>query len=145
MTTADGAGWVRLAGGDPSRLRSLLHVGRSVEVCTDLVAVTREQWTLFQDPRVRLATSWYSDDPAEHDAITDRPGSYARARENLIIALGIHVPVRVLMVEVRAGQRIAQGRAELLRLGVRASVIRVDRVRCSDGAKTRSANGPEGP
>src|SRR5216683_1334128 len=108
---------------------------------------------------VRLAVSYYSDEPAGHDAITKVPGSHARTRANILRALERGIPLRTATVEILPGQRAAQARDEMAGLGVARS--RIDRVRrigrgnhaggtpdagelcglCGDG---RAAIGPDG-
>ena len=67
---------------------------------------------------MRLATSYYTDDAAEHEAITKGRGSYVRTKANIIEALRRSIPLRVGLVDVQDGQRIEQARAELEALGV---------------------------
>jgi MoaA/NifB/PqqE/SkfB family radical SAM enzyme len=74
-----------------------------------------------------LATSYYSDDPREHDAITGRPGSHARTLANIGQAVSRGIPLRAGIVELTDGQRTSQARAELEAIGV--TRIRTDRVR----------------
>ncbi|MFE3198711.1 radical SAM protein [Embleya sp. NPDC059237] len=135
-----GADSVRFAGGEPTAhpafTEVLCHTIRArpdIEVVTDLIHVTRCHWTLFTHERVRLATRWYSDDPVQHEAITHRPGSHIRTRTNIVTALGLHIPLRVDIVETVPDQRIGAARAELLLLGVRPDHIAVDRRRSGIG------------
>lgn len=74
-----------------------------------------------------LATSYYSDDPGQHDAITGRRGSHARARANIAQAVRRRIPLRAGIITVREGQRVAQAHAELEALGV--TRIGTDRLR----------------
>jgi hypothetical protein len=53
-----------------------LEHGIGVEVYTNMVRVTNGLWQVFSHPGVRLATSYYSSEPAEHDAITGRRRSH---------------------------------------------------------------------
>lgn len=60
---------VQFIGGEPTLhpefdafVRHALSRGLKVEVYTNLVRVTPEQWALFELPGVRLATSYYSDE-----------------------------------------------------------------------------------
>jgi sulfatase maturation enzyme AslB (radical SAM superfamily) len=125
---------VQLIGGEallnPASLDLLHHAqGRNldVEVYSNLFVVPSDWWTALSAPGVSLATSYYSDDPAEHDRITQRPGSHARTRANIINAVHLRIPLRVSIIDVINGQRIDQARAELQQIGVRE--IRTDRVR----------------
>jgi hypothetical protein len=67
---------------------------------------------------VRLATSYYSDDVAEHEVITKGRGNYAQTKANIVEALRRSIPLRVGLVEIRDGQRVEQARDELETLGV---------------------------
>lgn len=133
---------VQFIGGEPTLhpnfaelLRYALHAGLRAQVYSNLYRVRREHWDLFADPRVTLATSYYSDDPAEHDAVTGRPGSHDSTRANIVEAVRRGIPVKVGIVHLRAGQRTEQARAEMEALG--ADSVRVDRVReVGNAAKT---------
>ncbi|MYS81342.1 radical SAM/SPASM domain-containing protein [Embleya scabrispora] len=130
-----GAESMQFAGAEPTAhpdftdlLRHAIHAGHDIEVHTDLLYITREQWTLFTHERVRLATTWYSDDPAQHDAITDQLGgshirARARARANILTALGLHIPLRVELPTALPTRRTDAARAELALLGVREDRI----------------------
>ncbi|WP_439675552.1 radical SAM/SPASM domain-containing protein [Embleya sp. MST-111070] len=147
-----GAESVRFAGGEPTAhpafseiLRHTIRARPEIEVVTDLIHVTRCHWTLFTHERVRLATRWYSDDPVQHEAITHRPDSHLRTRTNIVTALGLHIPLRVDIVETVPDQRIGAARAELLLLGVRPDRIVIDRRRSGAGeanSRNRSATYP---
>ncbi|WP_344292372.1 SPASM domain-containing protein [Streptomyces synnematoformans] len=80
----------------------------------------------MERPGVSLATSYYSDNPAEHAAITRRP-SHARTRTNIAEAVRRKIPVRAGVVHVREGQRSAAAQRELITLGVRE--VGTDRLR----------------
>ncbi|GAB3970500.1 hypothetical protein GCM10029978_043910 [Actinoallomurus acanthiterrae] len=119
-----GVQMVQFIGGEPTlhpALRELvdhgLAHGLEVEVFSNLVHVAPALWETFTRPGVRLATSWYSDDPAEHTAITGRP-SHARTRDNIAEAIRRQIPLRVGIVGVRDGQRTHQAEAMLAELGV---------------------------
>jgi MoaA/NifB/PqqE/SkfB family radical SAM enzyme len=89
-----------------------------VEVFSNLVRVSSELWETFAHRGVRLDTSYYSDDAAEHEAITKGRDSHARTKANITEALRRSIPLRVGLVDVQHGQRIEQARAELEALGV---------------------------
>lgn len=93
----------------------------------EITGVRDSWWELFACPGVSLATSYYSDDPVEHDAITGRPGSHARTLASIRQAVSRGIPVRAGIIELTDGQRTSQARAELESIGVRR--IRTDRVR----------------
>ncbi|HEX3788543.1 MAG TPA: radical SAM protein [Pseudonocardiaceae bacterium] len=155
---------VQFIGGEPTLYPALPELinhalGRllAVEVYTNLVHVTSAMWAVFEQPGLSLATSYYSDDPARHAAITGRP-SHARTRANIAEAVRRGIPLRVGTVDLGDDQRTEQARADLVELGV--PTVGYDRVRqfgrgaageqssadqlcgrCGDGA---AAIGPDG-
>jgi MoaA/NifB/PqqE/SkfB family radical SAM enzyme len=81
---------VQLIGGEPTvnphwiQYTDLaLSLGLRVQVYSNLFHVREEWWAAFQRDGVTLGTSYYSDDPEEHDKITGRTGSYTRTRCNI--------------------------------------------------------------
>lgn len=89
-----------------------------VEIFTNLVRVTPPLWETFSKPGVRLATSYYTDNPDQHEAITQRRGSHARTTANIAEVVRRSIPLRVGLVDVTDGQRVDQARDLLLGLGV---------------------------
>lgn len=144
MTAADWAGvldqaaaygveMVQFVGGEvtlhpdaPALVDHALSLGLRVEIFTNLVHVTDQWWDLFVRDMVSVATSYYSDDPAQHNAMTGRP-SHRVTRANIVKALDLGVRLRVGIVADSDAQRVAEARRELGDLGVTG--IRVDRVR----------------
>jgi MoaA/NifB/PqqE/SkfB family radical SAM enzyme len=129
-----GAGMVQLIGGEPTLhpdfaqlLAYAIDAGLKVEVFSNLVHVAPAWWALLEHPGVMLATSYYSDDPAEHDRITGRRGSHARTLANIAEAVRRQIPIRVGMVFVLDGQRVEQASRQLRAMGVRHVVA--DRLR----------------
>ncbi|WP_405817287.1 radical SAM protein [Streptomyces sp. NBC_01390] len=125
---------IQLIGGEPTvhpQWRTFadlaLTLGLRVEIYSNLFHVREEWWDLFVRDGVTLATSYYSDDPAEHDAITKRAGSYVRTRCNIREAVNRGVTLRAGIVDILPGQRVAEARAELESMGVHR--INTDRVR----------------
>lgn len=125
---------VQFIGGEPTTHPGLPRLvdhaimrGIGVEVYSNLIHVRRELWDNFTRPGVSLATSYYSDDAAQHDAITGRRGSHARTKRSIIEALRRAVPLRVGIVDVHDDQRVDEARAELESLGV--TDIGYDRLR----------------
>ncbi|WP_131765624.1 radical SAM protein [Candidatus Protofrankia californiensis] len=103
----------------PDLVTHALAVGLRVEMFTNLYRVTPTLWDLFsRQPGVQLATSYYSDDPTQHDAITGRSGSHTRTRENIAEAVRRKIPLRVGIIGVNDAQRVDQARADLAALGV---------------------------
>ncbi|MGP4014347.1 radical SAM protein [Saccharopolyspora sp. 5N708] len=86
-----------------------------VEVFTNLAHVSRSWWSLFRRPGVSVATSYYTDDAASHDAITGQRGSHARTRANIAEAVRRGVRLRGRVVDM--GEADA-ARADLEMLGV---------------------------
>jgi MoaA/NifB/PqqE/SkfB family radical SAM enzyme len=132
QAAACGVDTVQFIGGEPTMhpdaaalVEHALGLGLKVEVFSNLVHVPGVWWELFQHDGVRVATSYYSAQAAEHNAVTGRP-SHARTRANLAKAVGLGIPLRVGII---AGdeQRADEARRELEALGV--TDIRVDHVR----------------
>lgn len=126
---------VQFIGGEPSLHPDLadlvdraLDLAMSVEVFTNLIHVRGNLWRTFRQRGVTLATSYYSDNAQEHEAITHKRGSYKRTRANIAKAITFHIPVRAALVHVLPEQRIHEAIAELRDLGVKGT-IRVDRQR----------------
>ncbi len=124
---------VQFIGGEPTMhpefadlVDHALTIGLNVEVYSNLVHVSKECWALFQRKGFTLATSYYSDQGEEHDAITGRR-SHARTRTNIGRAVELGIPLRVGIVDARAGQRVEATRRDLEGLGV--TRISVDHVR----------------
>jgi MoaA/NifB/PqqE/SkfB family radical SAM enzyme len=93
-----GVAMVQFIGGEPTlhpRFKSLveyaLRQGLSVEVFSNLVHITDDLWELFSQPGISLATSYYSDRPEQHAAITGRV-SYARTKGNIAKAIRRGIP-----------------------------------------------------
>ncbi|MEU0879782.1 radical SAM protein [Lentzea sp. NPDC005914] len=134
-----GARSVQFIGGEPtlhpdlpSLVSHVLDAGVEVEVFSNLVHIGPRLWDAFSRPGVRLATSYYSDTAAQHEAITGRRGSHARTRANIAEALTRDIPLRAGVIDVSSSdsigrQRTRAAQAELASLGV--SSVGVDRLR----------------
>ncbi|MEV0442919.1 radical SAM protein [Streptomyces spectabilis] len=134
-----GAKTVQLIGGEPTLhpaftelVEHAVQNGLRVRVYSNLVRIRDRHWQLFEHPQVSLATSVYSDDADEHDAITGRCGSHAATRANVIAAVHRGVRVKVGIVDMGGKQRAAQARAEMQALGVHR--VQVDPVRAVGNA-----------
>ncbi|MGW1974119.1 radical SAM protein [Streptomyces sp. NPDC001889] len=130
---ARGVTMVQFIGGEPMLHPDLsaligfaLDRGLRVEVFSNLVHVPASLWPVLARQGVSLATSYYSDDPAEHAAVTGRP-SHARTRANVAEAVRRGVPLRTGVIDVREGQRVFAAQRELEMLGVQQ--IGTDRLR----------------
>ncbi|MFJ9417790.1 radical SAM protein [Streptomyces sp. NPDC101227] len=126
---------VQYIGGEPTLHPYLPHfIGRAlslgmwVEVCANLVRIRPPMWEIFEYDGVRLATSYYSNNAAEHEEITGGRGSYACTKANITEAVRHGIPLRASLVHVLDRQDIDGARAELRQLGVTGET-RVDRVR----------------
>jgi MoaA/NifB/PqqE/SkfB family radical SAM enzyme len=131
---ASGTQYVQFIGGEPTihphfceLLEYAVGVGLSIEVYTNLVSITSHLWELFTQHQVRIATSFYTDTPAIHDAITGVSGSYGKTLANIKKALAHRLVLRVGMVHMREDQNIDAAKALLTDLGVKK--IGVDRAR----------------
>ncbi|MEU8913011.1 radical SAM protein [Streptomyces nigrescens] len=89
-----------------------LNVGLHVEVYSNLVHVSAECWEVFQRDGLSLATSYYSDQAEQHNAVTGRP-SHARTRVNIERAVGLGIPLRVGIIDGGNGQRVDEAREDL--------------------------------
>lgn len=123
---------VQLIGGEPTMhphfaelVDHALDIGLAVEIFSNLVHVSERCWTLFQRERVSVATSYYSANAVEHDAVTGRT-SHRRTRANIQRAVGLGVRLRVAVIG-NDDARIQAAHRDLKALGV----VRVgtDRVR----------------
>lgn len=115
---------VQFIGGEPTLYSGLpdlivhaLNRELTAEVFTNLVHVTDELWSLFARPGVSLATSYYSDDAQQHQAITGRP-THARTKANIAKAIARGISIRTGIIDIEDGQRVAQAHDELVDLGV---------------------------
>ncbi|MGK5544734.1 radical SAM protein [Streptomyces sp. URMC 127] len=120
----------------PDLVRHAHAAGLSIEVFSNLTYMRDGMWATFKDCNVKLATSYYSDDPTEHDNITHLRGSHKRTRANIQRAEALGIPVRGGVVSVQAQQRVQEAAKDLSALG--AWHVGGDRVRAfgrgSDGA-----------
>lgn len=118
-----GARMVQFIGGEPTLHPGLptlighaLGDGLEVEVYTNLVHVAPALWDVFAQPGVRLATSYYTNDPEQHRQITGRKTLH-RTRTNIGQALAMGIPIRV-GIDIHDGQHVQEARQELADLGV---------------------------
>jgi MoaA/NifB/PqqE/SkfB family radical SAM enzyme len=125
---------LKFIGGEPTlhpRLPDLVthavHHGLRVSVYSNLIRISSRMWQALTLPGVELETSYYSNLPEQHEAITGRPGSHGRTTATMLEALNRGVPVRAGMVAVSAGQRVDQAREQLKTLGIKVTCV--DRVR----------------
>jgi MoaA/NifB/PqqE/SkfB family radical SAM enzyme len=125
---------VQFIGGEPTLhpefdalVRHALASGLNVEVYTNLIRVTPEQWALFELPGVQLATSYYSDDASEHESITGRRGSHRQTLDGIAEALRRDIPLRVGLIRTRNGQHVDEACHQLAELGV--IDVKVDHLR----------------
>src|SRR5712691_2089917 len=128
-----GADMVQFIGGEPTLypalpglITSALGAGVEVEVFSNLVHVAQALWEVFEQAGVRLATSYYTDDPVQHAAITGRT-SHARTSANIRQAVRRSIPLRVGVIDLDDQQHTAQAIAELRDMGV--TDVGTDRLR----------------
>lgn len=110
----------------PALLEHALGAGIEVEVYSNLVHVSDRLWELFAQPGVRIATSFYSDDTAQHAAITGR-NTMRHTLANIGEALRRDIPLRVGLIDLGDEQRVDQAKMLLADLGV--TDVGVDRMR----------------
>ena len=133
---AHGTRFVQFIGGEPTihphfceLLGEAGRLGLGIEVYSNLIGITARMWELFVRYQIRLATSFYSDMPAVHDAITMVDGSQQKTLTNMQKALALGLRVRVGIVRVSRVQDIAATKRLLIESGVEAERIGVDRTR----------------
>lgn len=124
QATDAGVEMVQFIGGEPTLypwfkalVGHALRRGLWVEVFTNMVHVTDDLWEFFCQPRISLATSYYSDQPEQHAAITGR-ASHARTKANITEALRRGIPLRAGVIDLGNGQRAGYAQNELSALGV---------------------------
>ncbi|MGI5350193.1 radical SAM protein [Streptomyces sp. CA-250714] len=111
-----------------------------IEVYSNLTHIRPSLWDRFERQAVCLATSFYTDDPEQHDTITRTRGSLDRIRANIAEAVRRGIPMRAGIVEVIDRQRVDQAAAELRHLGVQR--IQIDRTRKVGRAAEQAATEP---
>ncbi|TQN31150.1 MoaA/NifB/PqqE/SkfB family radical SAM enzyme [Haloactinospora alba] len=124
---------IQLIGGEPTThpdfadlVDHALNQWLNVEVFSNLVHVSPAHWELFQRSGISLATSYYSDDANEHNAVTGRR-SHGRTRANIAKAIKLGIPIRVGIIATSDEQRVDEAWRDLESLGV--TRIHVDHVR----------------
>ncbi|WP_406067338.1 radical SAM/SPASM domain-containing protein [Streptomyces sp. NBC_01020] len=139
---------VQFIGGEPALSPALIPLighalgrGLTVEVYSNLTHIRPALWAALDQGGVRVATSYYSDDSEQHDSITGGRGSHARTLANITEVLRRRIPLRVGLVDLGDGQRVAEAEAQLRSLGVQN--IRVDQVRAVGRAVADSATIPD--
>ncbi|MFJ6658654.1 radical SAM protein [Streptomyces sp. NPDC091377] len=156
---------VQFIGGEPMlypHLKQLIvharQAGLTIEVFSNLTTVSADLWQTFTDHNVRLATSYYSDAAADHDAVTERKGSHSRTRQNIQRAQQLGLTLRGGVIQVLPGQRAREAQQDLRDLGL--SEVGADRMRafgragrgvaptmadlCGHCAEGKIAIGPDG-
>ncbi|WP_411146997.1 radical SAM protein [Streptomyces sp. x-80] len=123
----------------PQLVGRALSLGIRVEVFTNLVHIRPSMWHAFEHDGVTLATSYYSNNAAEHEKITGGRGSYARTKANIIEAIRRGIPLRAGIIHVLDEQNVHGALAELRQLGVTGH-IGIDRVRAIGNGNTTGVN-----
>ena len=137
MTTADwrrvidqaaelGVGMVQFIGGEPTLHPDLpelielaLALDVKVEVYSNLVHVSERMWETLRRPGVSLATSYYSDDPAEHAQIVGGARrAHHRTLANIGLAQAYGIPIRAGLITFTDQQRVPGAIAQLARVGI---------------------------
>ncbi|MCU1645863.1 MAG: radical protein [Nocardia sp.] len=136
-----GVGAIQFIGGEPTLhpalpelIRHASSLGIATEVYSNLVRIRADIWDTLVEYNVRLATSYYSDQPEQHTLITGNALAHKRTTENISKAIARGIPVRVGIVAVLEDQRVEQARQLLADLGVQD--IEVDHVRRAGRANT---------
>jgi MoaA/NifB/PqqE/SkfB family radical SAM enzyme len=129
---------LQLTGGDPLLCPFLPDLARearsagfqSIEVYTNGIALSDERLALLATHGASFAFSFYSHDPAVHDAITRVAGSQRRTRDAIarVLRRGLQTRVSIVLMEANA-QHLEATTAFLVDLGVPLERIGSDRVR----------------
>jgi MoaA/NifB/PqqE/SkfB family radical SAM enzyme len=109
-----------------------------VEVFTNATRLHDRLLQTFVEHGIHVAVSFYSDDAATHDAITQRTGSFTHTVENLRRIVSSGVSVRAGIIETARNSGHAQRAARFLLEEVGVREIRVDLQR----GVGRAANSP---
>ena len=127
---------IQFIGGEPTmhpRLDDLVdranHRGFVfIEVFTNATRLGEELMGCFQRNQVHVATSFYSDDPAIHEQVTQGEGSWQRTVDGIERVVAAGLPIRVGVIETERNTGHAPRAIDFLKgLGVRE--FRVDRKR----------------
>ncbi|MFF1717361.1 radical SAM protein [Streptomyces sp. NPDC058268] len=120
-----GAEEIQLIGGEPTLHPGFVPIawhavnaGLRVRIYSNLFRIRAEHWQLFEQPTVRLATTYHSSIAAEHDKITGREGSHQATRGNIIEAVERGIPLNVAVLDGGDHERAERARAQLQALGV---------------------------
>ncbi|OJJ23804.1 hypothetical protein BKI52_05490 [marine bacterium AO1-C] len=99
-----------------------------IELFTNATTITDEWIEVFKAYKVNLAASFYSDEAATHDFITQRKGSFRKTVHCLEKLVTNHIPLRVGIIEMEANEGHVEAAAEFLQnLGVEE--ISADQIR----------------
>ena len=98
---------LQFIGGEPTlhpRLHDLVdhanHRGfELIEVFTNATRIGKDLLGCFQRNNVNVATSFYSDDPATHEVITQAKGSWDRTISGIRSVVAAGLPIRVGVIE----------------------------------------------
>lgn len=125
----EGCRRVQFIGGEPTLhpglpvlLEHAARVGfRYIEVFTNATHLSRELLQCFRRWGVRVASSFYSADPAVHDRITGHPGSFDKTVGGLRRLVEQRIPLRVGLIAVeREVAELRRAKRFLRSLGVRS-------------------------
>ena len=125
---------LQFIGGEPTlhpRLDDLVdhanHRGfQFIEVFTNATRLCQELLGCFQRSGVHIATSFYTDDPAVHEVITQVKGSWARTVSGIESVLAAGLPIRAGVVETERYPGHGPRAIEFLK-GLGVQNMRVDR------------------
>ena len=127
---------VQFIGGEPTlnkALPSLIRQAREldfdlIEVFTNLYKLDEHLLACFVEHDVSVATSFYSHEPATHDAITTRKGSFERTVANILRVLrsGLRLRAGIIVMDENRSH-VEETRRLLADLGV--TQIGLDRLR----------------
>ncbi|MCX5381366.1 radical SAM protein [Streptomyces sp. NBC_00091] len=141
---AMGGADVQYIGGEPTLYPHLPELiahaagrGLGIEIFSNMTHIKPEVWEAITAHGAKLATSYYSDNAAEHDDITKLRGAHRKTRANVQKAVDLGIPIRGGVVTLREGQRAMEAVTDLKSIGVQQ--VGGDRIRAfgraSEGAR----------
>jgi MoaA/NifB/PqqE/SkfB family radical SAM enzyme len=104
--------------GFPDLVKKAVSRGLGVEVFTNLIELPDSLLELFKTYGVLLATSFYSDDPQEHDEITRVQKSHLLTLSNIKRIVSSDIPLRSSVVKIKDTQRTQEACQQLSEIGV---------------------------
>ncbi|TDK29826.1 radical SAM protein [Rhizobium deserti] len=119
---------IQFIGGEPTLYKQLIPLiervgerGIGLEIFTNATFLSEALLAACKRLNVRFATSFYSDKPQVHDAITTKPGSFEKTVNGItrIIAAGLNIRAEIILMKQNIGD-LAAATSMLRSMGVSA-------------------------